>query len=166
MSSQIGGTMLDYADIRRIIPHAHPILLVDRVLEMDPYDRIVTTKTVSGSEPCYARMAPDLGTRAFAYPTSLLIESWGQGGAVLWMERIKAQGRERAGSLILAAAREVELHRSVYPGDTLRHEVRVDQYVGDNVIFSGTSFVGDDPVATVGYAIAVMRPSEGLSWEA
>lgn len=158
--------MHDYAAIRRLIPHAHPILLVDRVLEMDPYDRIVTTKTISGSEPCYARLAPDLETRAFAYPPSLLMESWGQGGAVLWMERIKAQQREREGALILAATRDVQLHRPVYPGDTLRHEVRVDQYVGDNVILSGESFVGDEPVATVGYAMAVMRPSERVAWEA
>ncbi|MBP0455059.1 MULTISPECIES: 3-hydroxyacyl-ACP dehydratase FabZ family protein [unclassified Kitasatospora] len=157
--------MREYAQVRGLIPHAHPILLVDRVLEMEPYDRIVTTKTVSGSEPCYAGMAPGLGERAFAYPPSLLMESWGQGGAILWMERIRAQGREREGALILAATRDVTLHHPVLPGDTLRHEVRVDQYVGDNVILGGESWVGDRLVATVGHAIAVMRPAEHVSWE-
>ncbi|GGO79916.1 3-hydroxyacyl-ACP dehydratase FabZ family protein [Wenjunlia tyrosinilytica] len=157
--------MHDYAAIRRLIPHAHPILLVDKVLEMEPYERIVTSKTVSGSEPCYAGLAPDLGSRAFAYPASLLMESWGQGGAILWMERIRAQRRERSGALILAATRKVALHRAVMPGDTLRHVVRVDQYVGDNVFLSGESYVGDELVAEVGSAIAVMRPAELVSWE-
>lgn len=157
--------MHDYAAIRRLIPHAHPILLVDRVLDMDPYERIVTTKTVSGSEPCYAGIAPDAPSRAFAYPASLLMESWGQGGAVLWMERIKAQERERSGALILAATRGVRLLRAVLPGDTLRHEVTIDQYVGDSVFLSGRSWVDGELVAEVGSAIAVMRPAERVSWE-
>ncbi|MFF2651034.1 3-hydroxyacyl-ACP dehydratase FabZ family protein [Streptomyces sp. NPDC058045] len=157
--------MHDYAAIRDLIPHAHPMLLVDRVVEMEPFHRIVTVKTVSGSEPCYAGMAKGLDTRAFAYPSSLLMESWGQGGAILWMERIKAENRERSGALILAATRKVRLHRAVLPGDTLRHVVQVDQYVGDNLFLSGKSYVGDELVSEVGSAIAVMRPAERVSWE-
>ncbi|MEU3465594.1 beta-hydroxyacyl-ACP dehydratase [Streptomyces sp. NPDC006733] len=158
--------MHDYAAIRRLIPHAHPILLVDRVLEIQPYEQIVTSKNVTGSEPCYAGLADDLGSRAFSYPPSLLMESWGQGGAILWMERIKAQGQERSGSLFLAATRDVRLHRAVLPGDTLRHVVRIDQYVADCVLLSGESWVGDELVAEVGSAIAVMRPAESIAWEA
>ncbi|MFG2718814.1 3-hydroxyacyl-ACP dehydratase FabZ family protein [Streptomyces sp. NPDC048416] len=158
--------MLEYAELRGLIPHAHPMLLVDRVLEMEPYERIVTSKTISGSEPCYAGLAPGLGHQAFAYPPSLLMESWGQGGAVLWMLRVAAMEAKPKGPLILAAMRDVVFHRSVHPGDTLRHVVRVDQYVGDNVIMSGETYLDGDLIAEVGYAIAVMRPSEQLSWSA
>ncbi|MER5541055.1 3-hydroxyacyl-ACP dehydratase FabZ family protein [Streptomyces sp. NPDC002586] len=158
--------MLEYADIRDLVPHAHPMLLIDRVLEMEPYERIVTSKTVSGSEPCYARLAGGLPDHAFAYPPSLLMESWGQGAAVLWMRRIKEQREKPKGPLILAAVRDVTLHRSVRPGDTMRHVVRVEQYVGDNIIISGETHVGDEKVAEVGSAIAVMRPSEHVVWGA
>ncbi|MBC2875753.1 MULTISPECIES: 3-hydroxyacyl-ACP dehydratase FabZ family protein [Streptomyces] len=155
---------LEYADIRRLVPHAHPMLLIDRVVEFEPYERIVTTKTVSGSEPCYTRLADGLGSRSFAYPPSLLMESWGQGGAVLWMKRAAAQEEKPKGPLILAAVRDVAFHRPVLPGDVLRHVVRVDQYVGDSIVMSGESYVGDERVSEVGYAIAVMRPADQVSW--
>ncbi|MFJ3228986.1 3-hydroxyacyl-ACP dehydratase FabZ family protein [Streptomyces sp. NPDC086783] len=157
--------MLEYADIRGVIPHAHPMLLVDRVVEWEPYDRIVTLKAVTGSEPCYAGLAPGAPRRAFAYPPSLLMESWGQGGAILWMRRVDERG-ERGGAPILAASRDMTFHREVFPGDTLRHVVRVDQYSGSSVIMSGESYVGDDLVAEIGYAIAVLRPAEELTWGA
>lgn len=155
--------MLDHAEIRKIIPHRHPVLLVDTVEDVIPFERIVTTKTISGCEPCYARMADDLDISAFAYPPSLLIESFGQSGAILWMESLRAKGRTLTGTLIFAAARNVIFHRSVYPGDVVRHVATVDQLVNDNAFLSGETFVGDELVATVTEAIAVMRPTEGLA---
>ncbi|MFH8339514.1 3-hydroxyacyl-ACP dehydratase FabZ family protein [Streptomyces sp. AM6-12] len=155
--------MIDHAGIRNIIPHRHPVLLVDKVLEFSPFDRIVTVKSVSGSEPCYARMSEGLGSSAFAYPKPLLIESFGQSGAVLWLESIKSRGESLNGTLIFAASRNVEFHRPVYPGDTVRHTLKIDQLVGDNAFLSGQSFVGDDPVMTVGEAIAVVRPNERIA---
>ncbi|MFJ9540006.1 3-hydroxyacyl-ACP dehydratase FabZ family protein [Streptomyces sp. NPDC101225] len=158
--------MLEYADIRGLIPHAHPMLLVDRVTEIQPYDRIVTVKNVTGSEPCYKGLAPGAPHRAFAYPPSLLMESWGQGAAILWMQRVRDKEGEQAGAPILAAARGMRFAREVFPGDTLRHVVRVDQYSGSSVIMSGASYVGDEQVAEIGYAIAVLRPADGLTWGA
>ena len=51
---------LDYADIRALLPHHHPNLLVDRVVRCEPGTMIETTKAVSASEPCYAEL-PDTG---------------------------------------------------------------------------------------------------------
>ncbi|MFI8388607.1 hypothetical protein [Streptomyces sp. NPDC085540] len=45
--------LYEHAAVRRAISHRQPALLVERVLELEPFERIVTTKTVSGSEPCY-----------------------------------------------------------------------------------------------------------------
>ncbi|WP_162002412.1 beta-hydroxyacyl-ACP dehydratase [Streptomyces sp. CB01881] len=158
--------MIDHAAIRGILPHRHPILLVDTVLEWHPFDRIVTTKAVSGSEPCYAGMAEGLGRSAYSYPKTLLIESFGQSGAVLWLESIRTRGESLDGTLIFAAARNVEFHRPVQPGDTVRHELKIDQLVGANAFLSGRSFVGDEPVMTVGEAIAVIRPNGSPAQEA
>ncbi|WP_457030404.1 3-hydroxyacyl-ACP dehydratase FabZ family protein [Kitasatospora sp. P5_F3] len=154
--------MYEYAAIRRAIPHRHPVLLVDRVVELDPFERIVTTKTISGCEPCYAGMADDLPQSAYSYPRSLLIESFGQSGAVLWMESVRLREAPMTGTLIFAVARKVVFHRSVYPGDTVRHVARVDSLVGPNAFLSGESYVGDELVATVGEAIAVMRETDAL----
>ncbi|WP_432587639.1 beta-hydroxyacyl-ACP dehydratase [Streptomyces sp. HD1123-B1] len=155
--------MIDHAAIRNILPHRHPVLLVDRAIEFSPFERVVTTKTISGSEPCYSGMADGLARSAFSYPKSLLIESFGQSGAVLWLESIRTRGEKLSGTLIFAAARNVVFHRPVHPGDTVRHMVRIDQLLADNAFLSGESFVGDECVMTVGQAIAVVRPAEGLA---
>ncbi|MFB7507282.1 3-hydroxyacyl-ACP dehydratase FabZ family protein [Streptomyces broussonetiae] len=154
--------LLEHAEIRGTIPHAHPMLLVDRVLDLDPYDRIVTSKAITGSESCYARLAPDAGARALRYPPSLLIESWGQGGALLWLRRERAKGQPGGTAPILAAVRGITFHRGVHPGDTLRHTVRIDQYTAAGVIMSGQTHRGDELVAEIGEALAVLRPSGEL----
>jgi 3-hydroxyacyl-[acyl-carrier-protein] dehydratase len=154
--------MLEHASIRRILPGRHPILLVDRVLELVPFERIVAIKTVSGSEPCYARIEEDADDRAFAYPQSLIIESFGQSGALLWLESLRSRGQEPPGTLVFAAARDIAFRRRVYPGDTLRHEARIDHIIGDNAFFTGATYLADELVATVGQGIAAMRRTAGL----
>ncbi|MFF7971977.1 hypothetical protein [Streptomyces sp. NPDC007905] len=154
--------LLEHAEIRGTIPHAHPMLLVDRVLDLAPYDRIVTSKAVTGSEPCYALLAPGAGERALRYPPSLLVESWGQGGALLWLRRERATAQPGGSAPILAAVRDIIFHRGVHPGDTLRHTVRIDQYMAAGVIMSGEIHRGDELVAEIGQALAVLRPSGEL----
>ncbi|WP_107482055.1 3-hydroxyacyl-ACP dehydratase FabZ family protein [Streptomyces sp. JHA26] len=154
--------MLEHGEIRGRIPHAHPMLHVDRVLEMEPYDLIVTSKAITGSETCYARLGPGVGQPALRYPPSLLIESWGQGGALLWLERERTRGDAAGDAPVLAALRDITFHRGVHPGDTLRHTVRIDQYTASGVIMSGETRCEGNLVAEVGYALAVLRPSAGL----
>lgn len=152
--------------VRALLPHRYPMLLVDRIVDLDPPDGIITVKAVSGSEPCYAGLAENLGPEAYDYPPALLMESWGQGAGVLWMERLAASGAGRNGVLILAECRGVTFHATVQPGDLLRHHVRVDHLAAGALFFSGESWRGDQPVATVRSAIAVMRPADTESAEA
>jgi len=150
--------MFEHAEIRNLIPHRHPILLVDRVLELQLFEKIVTTKTISGSEPCFARMKDGLPQRSYAFPMSLIIESFGQSGALLWRASLKSTGKTQTGTLFFGASREVTIHRPVYPGDTMRHVCYVDHMIGDNAFLRGETYVGDEIVASVGSAIAASRP--------
>jgi len=154
---------LGCGEVRAAIPHRYPMMLVDRVLETDGHRRAVTEKAVSGSEPCYAGLPDGADSRAYAYPPSLLMESWGQGGAFLWMQRLRAEGLPRTGGLVLAAVRDVVIERPVFPGAVLRHEVRVDRYLDAGLILSGTASSAGRTVATVGTAIAVMVPLDEVS---
>ncbi|WP_280444155.1 3-hydroxyacyl-ACP dehydratase FabZ family protein [Nocardia brasiliensis] len=150
--------MLNHSVIRDILPHGHPIALVDAVDELIPYERVVARKAISGCEPCYAGLTAGLSQAALAYPRPLLLESFGQSGAVLWLESMRRDKVEFAGQLIFAALRNMSFHRLVYPGDTVRHTVRVDHIVGDNVFVSGETVIGEEPVMTVGEAIVSIRP--------
>lgn len=153
--------VLDHAAVRRVLPHRHPVLLVDEVAELVPGERIVATKAVTGSEPCYADLAEDLPGSAYAYPASLLVESFGQSGAVLWLRTAEAAGTPVRGTLVFGSARDVSITGSARPGQLLRHVVRIDRTVGDNVLMEGEIWAGDERIATVGSVLAAVR--DGLS---
>ncbi len=147
--------MREYADLHALLPHRHPILLVDRVLAVEPGARIETRKTVSGSEPCYS------GTpRGYGYPPTLLLESFVQSAALLWAITLRdktgsAGSNGSAGSagtdrldgpdgewtLVLGAVRDAEFHATAYPGDVVRHVVELEQTVGSNAVLTGRSLI-------------------------
>ena len=70
---------LDYAAIERILPHRYPFLLVDRITEFQPDQRIVGVKNVAANEPYLSRPA---NGRA-SLPPTILTEAVAQVGAIL-----------------------------------------------------------------------------------
>jgi len=160
MTAVLAPEVLDHAEINRILPHRHPILLVDRVLELEPGVRIVATKAVTASEPCYADLAENLPQSAYAYPISLLIESFGQTGAIMWL---RGGAADSSGTLIFGGARDCVVVGSAFPGDVLTHEVRIETIKGDNAFMSGEIRVGDRVIVTIGSMLAVMRQVDALT---
>jgi 3-hydroxyacyl-[acyl-carrier-protein] dehydratase len=152
-------TTIQHADIKRILPHRHPILQLDRVVEFEQDRRIVATKAISGSEPCYAGLDADAD---HAFPVSLMVESLGQAGGVLWLHSAALSGERRTGTLIFGSARDVVVTGAAYPGDVLRHVVELESVKGDNAFMCGEVRVGDRPVVTVGSMLAVLRADEDL----
>ncbi|MEK8104485.1 beta-hydroxyacyl-ACP dehydratase [Micromonospora sp. M12] len=156
------GTELSAATIRRLLPHRYPILLVDRVLELEPRRRLVSVKAVTCNEPCYARLGAEAGEDELAYPESLLVESWLQSAGVLagsGDEAVQA-GDDRV--MLAGSLTGVEFHRRVYPGDLVRHEVLLSRAVGDTLLFEGSSSVGIDVVTTFDRCVLAYRPAAQL----
>jgi 3-hydroxyacyl-[acyl-carrier-protein] dehydratase len=154
--------MLGHADIRALMPHRHPVLLVDRVIEVVPGERIVAEKAITGSEPCYAELAEGLGQEAFAYPRSMLVESFGQAGGVLWAVTRAARGGNTTGMPIFATLRDCVFSQEAFPGDVVRHVVWIDQLVGDNIFLKGEMWLGDERLAEIGSVLAVLRPRDRI----
>ena len=152
--------MLEHADVKRILPHRHPILQIDRVVEFEPDRRIVATKAISGCEPCYADLADDADHR---FPASLLVESMGQAGGLLWLHSAALAGEPRAGTLIFGSARDLTLAGAAYPGDVLRHVVELENVKGDNAFMRGESWVDDRLIMTVDSMLAVLREDTDLA---
>ncbi|HEV2371950.1 MAG TPA: hypothetical protein VGS19_07270 [Streptosporangiaceae bacterium] len=151
---------LEHAQIRDLLPHRYPMLLLDRVEAMVPGESLEAVKVISGCEPCYDGL-PD----NYAFPTSLLIESFGQAAAVLWLLS-RQQGQRPAGELpMFVAARNCQLTRPVYPGDVVRHRVRLDQAVDGAAFASGDSRTGDHQVAVFASMMAVTRPPDAITQE-
>src|SRR5881628_2474414 len=66
-------SILDINEIRRILPHRYPMLLVDRIVEMEP-ERVVAIKNVTGNEPFFEGHFPDFPVM----PGVLIVEAMAQ----------------------------------------------------------------------------------------
>jgi 3-hydroxyacyl-[acyl-carrier-protein] dehydratase len=153
-----GGRTLGYEQIRAILPHGPQMVLVDRAEVSGDGRTVRAVKAVSGTEPCYQHLTAGLPRERFAYPLSLIIESFGQAAAVLWRAGVGPPGRHL---LMFAAARNWRFEGPVYPGDVLRHEVTMENSIASTGFASGLICAGGRRVATAGSVIAVVRPDGG-----
>jgi len=104
--------------ILSVLPHRYPILLVDRVLEMEPGKRIVAVKNVTINEPVFLGHFPGRPVM----PGVLLIEGMAQAGGLLLLHDVP----DRQSKLLLfAAIEEAKFRRPVVPGDQIRYEIEV-----------------------------------------
>jgi 3-hydroxyacyl-[acyl-carrier-protein] dehydratase len=156
----------DHTRVRTFLPHAHPMLLVDRVVALEPGSSMTAIKAVTGTEPCFRALAADLPAACYAYPTALVLESFGQAGAILWMETAAVRGRRPEDLVILVGARNCRVEGCAYPGDVLRHVVHLEYALGDTVIVSGETWVDDRRIALIESMTAVVRTHAALTKDA
>jgi 3-hydroxyacyl-[acyl-carrier-protein] dehydratase len=106
---------LDVNQIRRILPHRYPMLLVDRIVEMDA-ERIVGIKNVTANEPFFAGHFPNFPVM----PGVLIAEAMAQTAGVLVLSSIP----DREDKLVLLVSIEfAKFRKPVFPGDQLRIEM-------------------------------------------
>ena len=110
---------LDIRDIRRIIPHRYPILVVDRIVELEPGKRAVGLKNVTTNEWFFEGHFPDNPIM----PGVLIIEALAQTGAVAALSADEFKGKLG----LFAGIDGVRFRRQVVPGDQLRLEVEMDR---------------------------------------
>jgi len=110
--------ILDVRRILEILPHRYPLLLVDRIVEVEPRKRIVGIKNVTINEPFFQGHFP--GNPVM--PGVLILEAMAQVGAVLWL----AEEEDMTNKYVyFAGADKVRFRRPVVPGDQLRCELDV-----------------------------------------
>src|ERR671939_1354954 len=108
--------MLDARAIQELLPHRYPFLLVDRIVELAPRERIVGVKQVTINEPFFQGHFPG----APVMPGVLVVEALAQVGAILALREIE----QREQKLVLFTGIETARFRQpVVPGDTLVLEV-------------------------------------------
>jgi 3-hydroxyacyl-[acyl-carrier-protein] dehydratase len=152
---------MELPQIQLALPQRYPLLLVDRVLTVQPGQMIETCKAITATEPCYAGVAATAPLADYAYPVSLLIESFGQSAALLWLG---ADGFSAHDSVLLfVGARNYRVEGHAYPGDVVRHVVRLEQVVADTAFASGESWAGERRIATIGSLMAACRPRQAVA---
>ena len=105
---------LSQAQIRRILPHRYPFLLVDRVTEIDGFQRAVGIKNVSVNEPFFEGHYPDQPIM----PGVLILEAMAQLAGLLLLRKLELTGKVP----VLLSIDRVKFRRAVVPGDQIRME--------------------------------------------
>lgn len=154
-----GAAGWEYDRIHRTMPHRHPFLLIDRVLEAGP-SVIRATKAVSATDPCYRWVGDDVTPSSTAYPVSLLVESLGQAAVLLWLDGI---GSADDAVLLFVGARDYRIAGDAVPGDVLEHVVHLESVVSDTVIATGETRVDGRLIASAGSLIATRRGRKDLA---
>jgi len=104
--------------ILSVLPHRYPLLLVDRVLEMESGRRIVAIKNVTINEPFFVGHFPGRPV----VPGVLLIEGMAQAGGLLLFSDVPDRSRKL---MYFAAIEQAKFRRPVVPGDQIRYEIEV-----------------------------------------
>ncbi|MEH6955543.1 3-hydroxyacyl-ACP dehydratase FabZ [Neobacillus drentensis] len=109
--------MLDIEQIKEIIPHRYPFLLVDRILEVEDGKSAVGIKNVSANEEFFNGHFPDYPVM----PGVLIVEALAQVGAVAMLKKEENRGR----LAFFAGIDSCRFKKQVKPGDQLRLEVEI-----------------------------------------
>jgi beta-hydroxyacyl-ACP dehydratase FabZ len=108
---------LSAEQVRAMLPHRYPMLLVDRVLELEPGKRVVAIKNVTVNEPFCQGHFPGFAIM----PGVLVLECMAQAAGVMMLSEQESRGKMP----YLCTVERARFRRPVVPGDTLRIEVEL-----------------------------------------
>lgn len=140
--------MLDINEIKKIIPHRYPFLLVDKIIECDDDSNIVGIKSVTMNEPFFQGHFPDYPVM----PGVLIVEAMAQVACILAMRVLKKEGHS---SVFFTGIDGVKFRKPVVPGDVLRLELIKTKQRGELFRFDGKALV-EEQVVTQGSLQAVL----------
>ncbi len=119
------GREMDIEEIRKILPHDYPFLLVDKVLSLEE-DRIVGIKNVSYNEEFFKGHFPERKIM----PGVLIVEAIVQTGGIMVFERFKEEQGLKNKIPVFTGIENVKFKKGVYPGDTLYMVVELLRFKG------------------------------------
>jgi len=140
--------IMNKEDIKKIIPHRDPFLLVDEVLELDSVeDKIVAIKYVREEEYYFKGHFPGRPIM----PGVLIVESLAQAGAIALLSKEEFKGKYA----LFAGIKDCRFRRQVVPGDVLRLEVQLVRIKGPVGYGVGKAYVGDQLAVNVDMTFAI-----------
>jgi 3-hydroxyacyl-[acyl-carrier-protein] dehydratase len=118
MSQKEISDAMDITEIKEVLPHRYPFLLLDRVEELVPGERIVGLKNVTVNEPFFQGHFPEYPVM----PGVLILEALAQAGALMMLRQME-EGTKAIP--FFTGIDKARFRRQVVPGDQLRLEVTV-----------------------------------------
>ena len=141
MSNTTPSMPMDINEIRALLPHRYPVLLIDRGVELEPGKRVRCYKSVSVNEPFFQGHFPARPVM----PGVLVIEALAQAGGVL---SYLSTGEYTPGrTSYLVKVDKARFSSMVVPGDRLDLEVEIRRMIRNMTLYAGTASVDGKEVA-------------------
>lgn len=128
---------LDIAAVMDYLPHRYPFLLVDRVLEVTPGDKIIALKNVTINEPFFQGHFPQTPIM----PGVLIVEGMAQAGGILYFEALPPE--KRGALMYFMGMDKVRFRKPVVPGDQMIFTVEILKQRSNAVKMKGVASVND-----------------------
>jgi 3-hydroxyacyl-[acyl-carrier-protein] dehydratase len=146
--------VLDVEQIKKLLPHRPPMLLVERLGEIVPGESATGFKAVSINEPFFQGHFPERAVM----PGVLIVEAMAQTAGALVVHSLKGAAGPAVYFMTIEQAR---FRKPVVPGDVLRMPVKKLRQRGPVWKFSGQAFVGDDLCAEAEFGAMIHDGSTG-----
>ena len=142
--------MLNFEEVRELVPQKYPFLFIDKVIELQKESRIVCLKNISGNEPFFAGHFPDFAIM----PGVLIVEALAQASIILFKKSFDTE--QNKDKIFLLASANVRFSKPVFPGDQLTLEIDIEKIISTAAIVKGVAKVGDKVVtkATLSFGVA------------
>ena len=135
---------MTFEEVRAQLKQRFPVLMVDRVLDLDPGRRIKTLKNITGNEIQFLGHFPDLAIM----PGTFIIEAIGQSASILF-SHTTGKGMNPGEFMVLAAVNDMRFLAPVLPGFTMTIEVTIIKMTEEAALIEGVVRV-EDAVVTRG----------------
>ena len=132
-------SVMSIQEIKEIIPHRYPMLLVDRIEELEEGKRVVAKKNVTINEPFFQGHFP----HEPVMPGVLIVEAMAQAGAVALLFLPDFRGK----TAYFGGLDKAKFRKKVTPGDTLILEVEILKVKSAAGIGKGIAYVDGKKVA-------------------
>lgn len=145
---------LNIEQIKALLPHRYPFLLVDKVMAYKPYDSLTAIKSITYNEPCLQGHFP----QKTIYPGVLIIESMAQAAALLGcisFEELPPQSHESF-LYYLVGVDKVRFKKSVYPGEHITLQATFIRRKQGMWWFSVKTFVDDTFISSANIITTVV----------
>ena len=139
--------MLDVNEIKEIIPHRYPFLLLDKVTELDAGTGAEGYKNVTINEPFFQGHFPDYPVM----PGVLIVEAIAQTGAVALLSCEKYKNK----LVFFGGINKAKFRKQVRPGCVLRLETELVKIKGAVGVGVGKAFVEDTLMTEVEFTFVV-----------
>jgi 3-hydroxyacyl-[acyl-carrier-protein] dehydratase len=147
--------MMDIGEIQRLLPHRYPFLLVDRVVECIPGQKLVAYKNVTINEPFFTGHFPGHPVM----PGVLILEALAQASAIL---AYKSEGMDPESKVTyLMGVDNAKFRKPVLPGDRLQLGIEVLRHKGVIWKTKGTATVDGVKVAEGEFLATVVDKDKG-----